>query len=147
MNPSDLAELRTMYVFSPLDGETWGLTFEGFRSHLLARNPEEFLRVDEGRAGPVRGSTLHFGITFGDEVLEGFVALTPEGVAITDCTALEAANFVVWLRDEVVPQDKVIAFNTEWGIEEQVQDAPVPEVTRPRLVAAFLAHIEETGLE
>ncbi|MFJ4775850.1 hypothetical protein [Streptomyces sp. NPDC088762] len=147
MNPSDLAELRTMYVFSPVDGESWELTFEGFRSRLLARNPGEFLRVDEGKAGPVRGSTLHFGITFGDEVLEGFVALAPEGVAITDCTALEAANFLVWLRNEVVPQDKAITFNTEWGIESQVQDATVPEVTRPRLVTAFLAHLEATGLE
>ncbi|MCX4958096.1 hypothetical protein [Streptomyces virginiae] len=147
MEPSDLVELRTMYVFSPADGETWGLTFDGFRSHLLARNPDEFLRLDEGRAGPVRRASLHFGITFDDEVLEGFAALTPEGVAIRDCTAHAAANFVLWLREVVVPQDKAITFNTDWGIEGQIADSPVPDVTRPRLVAAFLAHLETLGLD
>ncbi|MFJ6371751.1 hypothetical protein ACIQK5_26655 [Streptomyces virginiae] len=131
-----------MYVFSPADGASWGLTFEGFRSHLLTRNPGEFLHLDEGRAEPVRRASLHFGITFDGEVLEGFAALTPEGVAIRDCTAHAAANFAVWLREAVVSQDKAISFNTDRGIEGQAPDSPLPDVTCPRLVAAFLAHFE-----
>ncbi|MFE5861914.1 hypothetical protein ACFQ77_15350 [Streptomyces virginiae] len=147
MDPSDLPQLRTMYVFSPADGESWGLTFEEFRSHLLARNPDEFLRLDEGRTGPVRRASLHFGITFDDEALEGFAVLTPEGVAIRDCTAHAAANFAVWLREEVIPQDKAITFNTDGGIEGQSPDSPLPDVTRPRLVAAFLVRLETLDLD
>ncbi|MFJ3909667.1 hypothetical protein [Streptomyces vinaceus] len=146
MNPSDLARLRTMYVFAPIDGESWGLTFDGLRAHLLARDPEAFLQVDEGRTGPVRTTSLQFGVTFGEEELEGFALLSPEGVAVKNSTPQEAANFVVWLRDQVVPQDKAVTFNTEWGIEEDAPDEPVPDVTRPRLVAAFLAHLETLGL-
>ncbi|WP_405942031.1 hypothetical protein [Streptomyces sp. NBC_00207] len=147
MDPSDLVELRTMYVFSPAEGETWGLAFDGFGSHLLARNPDEFLRLDEGRTGAVRRASLHFGITCDDEALEGFAVLMPTGVAIKDCTARAAADFVEWLRDAVVPQDKTITFNTEWGIEGQIPDSPVPEGPRPRLVASFLAHLESLGLD
>ncbi|MFD6186099.1 hypothetical protein [Streptomyces goshikiensis] len=40
-----------------------------------------------------------------------------------------------------------MTFNTAWGLEGDLPDAAVPEVTRPRLVAAFLAHLEATGLE
>ncbi|MDX3534818.1 hypothetical protein PV721_10625 [Streptomyces sp. MB09-01] len=68
-------------------------------------------------------------------------------MAIRDCTAHAAADFVVWHRDAVVPQGKTITFTTEWGIEGQIPDAPDPEVTRPRLVAAFLAHLETLGLD
>ncbi|MFD8789923.1 hypothetical protein [Streptomyces vinaceus] len=147
MNPSGLAELRTMYVFTPNDGETWGLTFDGFRANLLARDPAAFLQVDEGGTGPVRNTSLQFGVTFGDEELEGFALLSPEGVAVKNCTAQEATSFVVWLRDQVVPQNKAVTFNTEWGIEEDAPDEPVPDLTRPRLVAAFLAHLEALGLD
>ncbi|MFB7786800.1 hypothetical protein ACFC1D_29340 [Streptomyces vinaceus] len=147
MNPSGLAELRTMYVFTPNDGETWALTFDGFKAYLLARDPAAFLQVDEGGTGPVRTTSLQFGVTFGDEELEGFALLSPEGVAVKNCTAQEAASFVVWLRDQVVPQNKAVTFNTEWGIEEDAPDEPVPGLTRPRLVAAFLAHLEALGLD
>ncbi|MFG2974760.1 hypothetical protein ACGFYY_17460 [Streptomyces sp. NPDC048331] len=147
MNPSDLAELRTMYVFTPIGGETWGLTFDSFRAHLLAGDPEAFLQVDEGHTGPVRNVGLQFGVTLGEEELEGFALLSPEGVAVKNCTAQEAANFVIWLRDQVVPQNEIVTFNTEWGIEEDAPDEPVPDVTRPRLVAAFLAHLETLGLD
>ncbi|MFC9293059.1 hypothetical protein ACFTWH_01075 [Streptomyces sp. NPDC057011] len=69
------------------------------------------------------------------------------GVAVKKCTAQEAANFVVWLRDQVVPQDKAVTFNTGWGIEEDAPDEPVPDVTGPRLVATFFAHLEALGLD
>ncbi|KPI32996.1 hypothetical protein OV450_1537 [Actinobacteria bacterium OV450] len=102
-------------------------------NHLLAGDPDAFLQVDEGHTGPVRNTSLQFGITFGEQEWEGFALLSPEGVAVKNCTAQEAANFVIWLRDQVVPQNKAVTFNTEWGIEEDAPDEPVPDVTRPRL--------------
>lgn len=86
MEPEEIAQLRTMYIFSPPAGESWGLTYESLEAKLRQRNPDEFIRVDDGSDGPVRGSSMHFGITLGDEQLEGMTLLSPEGVAVLDCT-------------------------------------------------------------
>lgn len=61
---------------------------------------------------------IHFGITLDDEQLEG-MALLPGGT--------------------------VAMFNTEWGLEADLPSTPVPDATRPRIAAAFVAHLEETG--
>ncbi|MEW5626506.1 hypothetical protein AB1388_08050 [Streptomyces hydrogenans] len=145
MDASELAELRTMYVFGPAESSTWGLTYEGIEAKLRERETDTFIRIDEGGEGPVRGSVMHFGITLDEEDLEGMARLSPEGIAIEDCTALAAAEFVKWLWGSVVPEGSIITFNTEWGLEADVPDALVPDVPRPRLVATFLAHIEATG--
>ncbi|MFF2569978.1 hypothetical protein [Streptomyces sp. NPDC058084] len=145
MDASELAELRTMYVFEPAEGSTWGLTYEGIESRLRERKTDTFIRIDEGDEGPVHGSVMHFGITVGEEELEGMAKLSPEGIAVEDCTALAAAEFVKWLWGKIVPDGSGITFNTEWGLEADLPDALVPRVPRPRLVAAFLAHLEATG--
>ncbi|MES4892331.1 hypothetical protein [Streptomyces sp. NPDC096012] len=88
---------------------------------------------------------MSFGITLDDEDLEGLASLVPEGVSVLDCNAHLAARFVLWLRNNVVPADVPVMFNTEWGIEEDLDDTLVPDATRPRIVAAFVRHIEETG--
>ncbi|MFC8276439.1 hypothetical protein ACFUJR_28690 [Streptomyces sp. NPDC057271] len=148
MDASELAELRTMYIFGPAEGSTWGLTYELIEARLRERDPDEFIRIDEGDEGPVRGSVMHFGITLGEEQLEGMARLSPEGIALEHCTAQAAAEFVQWLWDSVVPDGTSITFNTEWGLEADLPDAPVPDTPRPRLVAAFLAHLEATdGLD
>lgn len=99
MEADQLAELRTMYVFGPAEGETWELSFEGLERKLRERNPEEFIRVEEPGDGPLdSATTMHFGITLDDEDLEGKAKLDPQGVAILDCTAPLAAAFVNWLR-------------------------------------------------
>ncbi|WP_426569314.1 hypothetical protein [Streptomyces canus] len=103
MEPEQIAELRTMYIFTPPAGQTWGLAYEGLEAVLRERNPDEFVRVDDGAEGPVQGSSMHFGITLNDEQLEGMALLSPEGVSIKDCTAQSAAGFVLWLRNKVVP--------------------------------------------
>ncbi|MGV4988710.1 hypothetical protein ACVB8X_37625 [Streptomyces sp. NRAIS4] len=144
MEPEQIAELRTMYVFTPPHGQSWGLTFEGLAERLRERNPEEFIRVDDG-GGPIRGASMNFGITLDDEDLEGFALLNPEGVSIFDCNAHLAARFALWLRNNVAPADVPVMFNTEWGIEEGLEPTLLPDATRPRIVAAFVQHIEETG--
>ena len=145
MEPDEIAELRTMYVFTPPDGQSWGLTYEGLEAKLRERNPEEFVRVNDGSGGPVRGSSMHFGITLDDEQLEAMALLSPEGVSVLDCTAHSAARFALWLRNTVLPGGTVVMFNTEWGLEADLPSTPVPDATRPRIAAAFVAHLEETG--
>ncbi|KQX51500.1 MULTISPECIES: hypothetical protein [unclassified Streptomyces] len=145
MDASEPAELRTTYIFGPAEGSTWGLTYEGIEAKLRERETDTFVRIDEGEKGPVRGSAMHFGITVGEEELEGMAKLSPEGIAIEDCTAHAAAEFVKWLWGSVVPDGSSITFNTEWGLEADLPDALVPHVSRPRLVATFLAHLEATG--
>ncbi|MFC7304749.1 restriction endonuclease fold toxin-2 domain-containing protein [Streptomyces monticola] len=146
MEADQIAELRTMYVFGPAEGETWGLTFAALERKLRECNPDEFIRVEEAGDGPLdSGTTMHFGITLDDEDLEGMAKLDSEGVSITDCTAPLAAEFAVWLRQNVVPDGTALTFNTEWGLEEDLPDALVPDATQEELASLFVARIEETG--
>ncbi|MFE3497771.1 hypothetical protein [Streptomyces sp. NPDC059175] len=145
MEPEEIAELRTMYVFTPPSEQSWGLTYESLAAKLRARNPEEFIRIDDGSDGPVSGSSMHFGITLDDEQMKGMALLSPEGVSVKDCTVHSAARFAVWLRNNVVPAGMTVMFNTEWGLEAELPDTPVPDATRPRIAAAFASHLEETG--
>ncbi len=48
VDASELAGLRTMYVFGPAEGSTWGLTYEGIEAKLRERKTGTFLRGDEG---------------------------------------------------------------------------------------------------
>ncbi|GAV40235.1 hypothetical protein [Streptomyces acidiscabies] len=143
----EIAELRTMWVFTPPEGQTWELTYEGLEALLRERNPDEFIKVDNGSGGPIRGSSMHFGVTLEGEDLEGMALLSPEGVAVTDCTARTAATFVLWLRNAVVPPGGVVMFNTRWGLEDDLPEALVPDATRPRIAATFMEHLVETGLD
>ncbi|WP_055557806.1 hypothetical protein [Streptomyces sp. NBRC 110028] len=145
MEPEEIAELRTMYIFSPPEGQSWGLSYEGLEALLRERNPEEFIRIDDGSDGPVSGSSMHFGITLDDEELEGMALLAPEGVSIMDCTVHTAAAFAVWLSNNVLPTGMAVAFNTEWGLEAELSDTLVPEAPRPRIAAAFMEHLKATG--
>lgn len=145
MEPEEIAQLRTMYIFSPPAGESWELTYEGLEAKLRQRNPDEFVRIDDGNDGLVSGSSMHFGITLDDEQLEGMALLSPEGVSILDCTVGSAARFALWLKTDLVPAGMSIVFNTEWGLEADLPDAPVPDAPRPRMIAAFVTHIEQTG--
>ncbi|GHE09167.1 hypothetical protein [Streptomyces alanosinicus] len=145
MEPEEIAELRTMFVFTPPHGRSWGLAFEELQARLRERNPDTFTRVDDGGYGPVRGASMIFGITLDDEGLEGLASLEPEGVSVLDCNAHSAARFALWLRNNVAPADIPVMFNTGWGIEEGIEHTLLPDATPPRIVAAFVAHIQETG--
>jgi hypothetical protein len=67
MDASELAELRTTYVFSPGETFTWGLTYGLVETRLPARVPDEFTRPQPEDDGPVRGSAMYFGFTLGEE--------------------------------------------------------------------------------
>lgn len=145
MELAEISEVRTMYVFTPPDGRSWGLTYDGLAAILRQRDPDEYIRIDDGADGPVRGSSMHFGITLDGEELEGMALLSPEGVSVKDCTPQTAATFALWLAESVVPAGTTIMFNTEWGIEADLPDTPVPDATRPRIAAAFVEHLVATG--
>jgi hypothetical protein len=145
MEPEEIAALRTLYVFTPPAGESWGLTYAGLEAVLRERNPEAFIRVEEGTDGPVTGSSMHFGITVDEEQLEGMALLSPEGVSVKDCTVALAAGVVTWLRSAVVPQGAAVTFNTEWGLEAELPDAAVPDTDPQGITAAFVDHLVATG--
>ncbi|GAA2405508.1 hypothetical protein GCM10010420_36680 [Streptomyces glaucosporus] len=83
---------------------------------------------------------MSFGFTLQDEAIEGFGLTTPEGAVVTDVTA-RAAEFTMWLRDHVVPSGMPMVVNTEWGVEDGIPDAPVPDVPLPGLITALLSHL------
>lgn len=144
MDTTELAQLRTMYIFTPIPGESWGLTYQNLEAKLRERDPDEFIRVQEDPGGPVPGDSMYFGITLEEEPFDGTAKLSPEGVAIKDCPAQAAAVFADWLRDTIVPDEMAITYNTEWGLEERLPDTPLPDVPRPRLIATFFEHLKQT---
>ncbi|MFB8181028.1 hypothetical protein ACFC8N_34365 [Streptomyces sp. NPDC055966] len=85
MKPEEIVELRTMFVFTPPQGQSWALTFEGLEARLRERNPDTFIRLDDGGDEPVRGASIIFGITLKDEDLEGLASLETEGTSVLDC--------------------------------------------------------------
>ncbi|WP_327180375.1 hypothetical protein OG599_34895 (plasmid) [Streptomyces sp. NBC_01335] len=143
MESDAIAELRTLYIFTPPDGQTWNLTYTALEAVLRRRDPDTFIRIDEG--GPVTATSMDFGITLDDELLEAMALLQPEGVTVKDATARTAATFALWLRNHVIPAGAAMVFNTEWGVEDDLPDTPVPDATRPRVAAAFMDHLVEAG--
>lgn len=146
MEIDQLAELRTQYIFTPDEGGTWGLTFDGFAAALRERNPEEFISISEpppGDPGP-GGESMSFGITLLDEDLEGSMMESPQGASVHDATAEQAAAFAEWLRERIVPAGTRITYNTAWGMESDRPDADVAEADADALTTQFLAHLEQT---
>ncbi|WP_019547868.1 hypothetical protein [Streptomyces sulphureus] len=135
-----------MYVFGPADGQSWGLTFDGLSTALRARTPEEFVRIDEEPQGPAPGGpSMLFGFTLEGETLEGIAAEKPEGASLLDSTTETAADFALWLRENIAPAGSAMVFNTEWGLEEDLPDTHLPEESREAMIAAFVQHLEDTG--
>lgn len=149
MERSELEKLETLFVFTPTQDSTWGLTFAGLRQALLDLDPDAFIRTEDPRADvPGGGPFMFFEAALGGEDIEGMAKLDPEGVAVQSCTAHRAAEFVQWLRTAVVPQGDAISFNTEWGMESDLPDAVVPTAPEADLVQLFRDHIAQTdGLD
>ncbi|QPP09874.1 hypothetical protein G4Z16_29560 [Streptomyces bathyalis] len=148
MDPAIIAQQRVMYLFCPAEGNSWGLTFDGFTTALRERTPEEFVRVREpppADPAPPRSPRLAFGFTIGDEILEGFAKEQPEGAAILDSDAHSAAEFALWMCNCVVPSGLSVTFITEWGIMEGLPFTLLSADSRDAMVAAFVDHIESTG--
>ncbi|MFE3627766.1 hypothetical protein [Streptomyces goshikiensis] len=143
MDAAQLADLRTMYVFTPLDGQTWGLTCGSLKACLLERDPDEFVRIQEG--GQIRGSVMYYGITLDGEELEGYARVRPEGVSILDSTAQAAANFAGWLREHVVPEGLAMTLGGPAAVAVAHERTLIPETAArvPRMGQAHRARLVE----
>ncbi|MFD7298579.1 hypothetical protein ACFV9W_35315 [Streptomyces sp. NPDC059897] len=149
MERSELEKLETLFVFTPAQDSTWSLTFTGLRQTLLELDPDAFIRTEDARDDvPGGGPFMFFEAALGEEDIEGLAKLDPEGIAAQNCTAHRAAEFVQWLRSDVVPHGTAISFNTEWGMESELPDTVVPTASEAALVQLFLDHIAQTdGLD
>jgi len=87
---------------------------------------------------------MHSGITLDNGQLAGMALQLPEGVSVLDRAVRSAARFALWLRNDVLPGGTVVMFNTEWGLEAELPPTPVSDGNRPRIAAAFVAHLGET---
>lgn len=140
----EAATFRTMFIFNPPpeDPNGWGLTFEGFAEALRSREPDAFA---EQWTSPVTGEALSFSFTtFAGEEAEGLVGVEPNGVAVKDCTSAEAAQFVHWLREAVLPEDAELEATITEGVEWQLPQISVPRTAAPdELETVLTARVEE----
>ncbi|AJT62569.1 hypothetical protein T261_0880 [Streptomyces lydicus] len=138
----DAADFRTMFIFSPPEGapEGWGLTFAAFVDALRAKDPDALFHEWTGHYS---GETLsfQFGTSSGDKA-EGMVGVEPNGVAIEDCNAAEAADFAGWLRQNIVPPDSGLIVNIREGVEWELPAVELPGSEVTGLEQSLVGHVE-----
>lgn len=83
---------------------------------------------------------LAFG--FGED-LEGFAQSDPDGTALQDCTAEEAAEFALWLRRYIVPEATEIEFNIRPAAEIDLPNRLLPRGDAVTVRQTLLAYIED----
>lgn len=139
----EAATFRTMFIFNPPpeDPNGWHLTFEGFADALRSREPDAFA---EQWSSPMTGDTLSFSFTTSaGEDAEGLVGVDPNGVSVEDCTAAEAAEFVHWLREAVLPEHAEVKATITEGVEWQLPQISVPRTAPAELETILTARVEE----
>ncbi|MCZ1006878.1 hypothetical protein [Streptomyces lydicus] len=138
----DAAEFRTMFIFSPPEGapQGWGLTFPSFTDALRTKEPGA---VMETWSGQYTGETLsfQFGTSVGDTA-EGMVGVEPNGVAIEDCTAAEAADFAAWLQQAIVPAGSGLMVNIREGVEWELPLVELRSGTVNELEECLVGHVD-----
>ncbi|GAV40236.1 hypothetical protein [Streptomyces acidiscabies] len=127
----DLDEYRTTYLlYAPAKNpDSWNLDLAAFAAALGARFSDVRYETRQGRQlrlsfwavaegeGPLYENPVHNGIAF-----DGFAS--NEGrdtVLLTDNTPAEAAVFIRWLRDTVLPSPELIRFTTEGAVEKGIE--------------------------
>ena len=115
-------------------------TRHGRNSTDGAREPDAFA---EQWSGVFVGETLSFGFTTSaGEDTKGSVGIEPNGVAVQDSTAPDAAEFVPWLREDVFPEKAGLEANITEGVDWQL-----PQISLPRTAPAELATILTVRVE
>lgn len=136
-------EIRELFIFTPRGGESWGVTFERFTLELERRHPGEFSLVEEEPEELLPAErSLDFGFTMGDDGLEGFYKDEPEGAALRQATAREAAVFAEWLIDKVVPSGASVAFTTRVSEEYGLDEVVLAHRTAAGIEAQLLTRVE-----
>ncbi|MBW5486686.1 hypothetical protein [Streptomyces bambusae] len=118
--------IRTNFAFYPPEGDeaAWGTTLESLERALR----QAFLGLTvEYRISGVHGLTvLDFEIELASDVwIDGTAAMPKPDysfITLTDVTADEAAVFVRWLRDSVVPAPHLVRFASSLAMANGEQD-------------------------
>ncbi|MFI0220415.1 hypothetical protein [Streptomyces lydicus] len=139
MSGTTAHEYRTLFMFGApnADPRSWELSLNAFADTLRRHNPNVFLNRD---ISPITGDALAF--SFGED-LEGFALADPEGTALEDCTAEEAAEFAVWLRRYVVPETAEIDFNIRPAAEIGLPNRRLPRGDAATVKQALLAYVQD----
>ena len=142
--PDPVEDTQLLFIFTPPDGQSWNMTLEGFQHVLLGRDPEGCTHFEAAGEDVVPyNESLDFGFTLADgEVLEGFAQAEPQGAALKNCTAAQAAEFAAWLREEILPVDATLTVNTRPGLEWELPDEVLPEgTTVAEVTELLLSHV------
>ncbi|MFE2103162.1 hypothetical protein [Streptomyces sp. NPDC059468] len=116
----DLDEYQTTYLlYAPAENPGgWNLDLAAFGAALEARFPEVRYETRQGRQ-----LRLSFWAVTEDGIeFTGFAS--NEGrdtVVLTDNTADEAAVFIAWFRDSVLPSPDLIRFSSEPAVEAGIE--------------------------
>lgn len=140
-----IEQYRLFWIFVPPTGRTWHMTLDSFQQALLAREPEAFTNVwvQPGMGSTADRAVMSFGITLGDEVVEGIAGVRSEGASISLATAAQAAEFAGWLDREIVPSGESIEFSTREGIEAEFADVVLDDLSPEPLRAVLLDHVRQ----
>jgi hypothetical protein len=138
----DAANFRTMFAFSPPENapQAWELTFDHLVHELHAKDPDALVHEWSGQFS---GETLSFQFrTASGEESEGMAGIEPNGVAIEECTAADAADFAAWLRHAIVPAGAEIIVNIREGVEWELPPVALPNHDVTALEQLLVSHVE-----
>ncbi|MGW7490771.1 hypothetical protein [Streptomyces sp. NPDC054786] len=132
-------EYRTLFMFGAPNANphSWDLSLDTFADTLRSQDPDVFLNRDSSE---ITGDALTFG--FGED-LEGFAQSDPGGTALRDCTAEEAAEFALWLRQYILPEAAEIEFNIRPAAEVDLPNRLLPRGDPTAVEQALLAYIQD----
>ncbi|WUH91651.1 hypothetical protein OG900_17095 [Streptomyces sp. NBC_00433] len=130
MAADDTYEHRTMFFFQSGEDDPhgWGLEFERFARCLGEGFPQANSVLQE--AGSTRARLGIWAETDDGVEFSGMVSLgAQDTVLIEDNSAEEAARFVMWLRQEVVPAGRPIMVGSEAAIDAGLEagDCRIPD--------------------
>ncbi|GAB2787624.1 hypothetical protein [Streptomyces daliensis] len=136
-------EVQELFIFTPCEGDSWGVTFEKFTRALEHRTPGEFsLAVDEPEGVLPASRRLRFGFTLDDAGIEGFFKEEPEGAALRAVTCHEAARFAEWLAEKIIPPGGSLAFTTRVNEEYGLGEEEILHRAAPEIESQLLEHVE-----
>jgi hypothetical protein len=139
-------DLNVTFHFAAPDGETWGLTAEGFATRLTERWPAA--RHEECDSLPGWGRMLRFGVLDGELIFDGSFDPECQTLYIKYLPVPAAAVFVQWLQ-EATPTGARIRFSSNDALELGIErDYWIPEAaTYEQIVAALTDHLAEVEAE
>jgi hypothetical protein len=118
---SEYGDIRATFIFHPPvdDAAAWHMTIDGFARILIATFPDAFTKY---RTSRLRGSdAVDFEVEIAPGVWIEGVAQTPVQdsavLTLVGATAHEAAQFVLWIRERLIPSPDLLRFSSDHAME------------------------------